>query len=387
MQLPLLCWFMRSMSLWCSIAAQTMARVAASQEGSKRPRPQAGFDVLGCGKAQSPTTLEEVLQWPKYVLDRMEHAGLGVRLREVCSSGIYLSTHYSGMGGAELALRMLMDELRARGCRAWMHAQHAGDISRFCRAVLLRHPGVGCGPRHVFGDLTEALPRSTVAALRAIQCEAKLTLDGLFQQGATAKDAKTAKEQIGREAMQKFHSILSGDSVLRHLRTTTAYCYKCKGNCHRQDVHLISAIRQVGGMVVEISGSTCVDFSAMNQNKPGLSGDSNLVFAAWAAGVLALGPDLIIHECVRAFPSWLLELWFGHCYDICSLVLTPLLLGYPTNRPRRISICLRKDCTPLRIPYTLGKGGFGELMARRAQTTNIPRDSGREQVLVFSSGL
>ena len=118
--------------------------------GLKRVRQPARFRSLGAAKTPSPTSLGEVMQWPRYVLDRMGHAGLGARLRDVCSSGIYLSTHYSGMGGAELALRMLMDEMRAFGCQAWMHSWHAGDLSAFCRSVLLRHPGAGHDPQHVF---------------------------------------------------------------------------------------------------------------------------------------------------------------------------------------------------------------------------------------------
>ena len=308
------------------------------------------------------------MQWPRYVLDRIDHAGLGARLRDVCSSGIYLSTHYSGMGGAELALRMLMDEMRACGCQAWMHSWHAGDLSAFCRSVLLRHPGAGHGPQHVFGNLTNALPQDIVAAMRAIQAKSRTTLDELLLQAASPEDEKAFKHQVGTQAMHDFHRLLLEDVVQGHLRTATAYCYKCKQHCHLTDINLIHAIRQGSGMVVEVSGSTCVDFSAMNKNKPALVGDSNLVFAAWAAGVLSLGPDLIIHECVRAFPTWLLELWFGHRYVVHSLVLTPRQLGYPTNRPRRISICLRRDCAPLRIPYSMGTGSFGQLMARKAGT-------------------
>ena len=139
---------------------------ADRQRQANAPQPSAQSVPI-----DGPTTLEQVLAWPQFVVCRLlDHAASNGRgssfklaLQEV-TSNIVLTTSYSGMGCAEMVLPLLAKSLQSFGITAQMAPYSATDYDPTCRRMLLSHKK-GSRPEHVFGDILERIPRDVRARL------------------------------------------------------------------------------------------------------------------------------------------------------------------------------------------------------------------------------
>ena len=71
-----------------------------------------------------------------------------------------VTTHFSGVGTAEIACAMVADSLKVRA-RIFSSA----DIDKTCQKVLLQHDGL-TAPQHVFTDVVQSIPKETDQQLR-----------------------------------------------------------------------------------------------------------------------------------------------------------------------------------------------------------------------------
>jgi len=121
-------------------------------------------------------------------------------------------------------------------------------------------------------------------------------------------------------------------------------------------------VRRHGGIIGNMSGPTCTDYSVQNHGHPQGLGASNLVWACWGeerrTRAANFQEDWIFHECVPGPPASqrLHELCPDHA--LFSWVLDPTQFGVPIHRRRRYTLAVAPwlICTmlPVRRPITAG---------------------------------
>eukprot|EP00959_Pyramimonas_sp_CCMP1952_P143366 3001460-Pyramimonas_sp.AAC.1 len=85
---------------------------------------------------------------------------------------------------------------------------------------------------------------------------------------------------------------------------------------------------------IESAGSTCVAWSDAGEHT-GYAHPSMRTMLVWAALVLNTMPDVIAHECVKSFPIWVLESFFGRDYNMHTFEnMSPVSRGLPSSRER-----------------------------------------------------
>jgi len=158
----------------CNIDCEGI-NLQSSQQGPKRRKTtrkpldkqdeqeQHGY-TLDRGDIEGPSTLEDVLCWPHFVVCRvLDHAtahGQGAAFKAAlqrATSNITITTSYSGMGCAEMVLPMLTDALGSFGVKAQLTPYSATDVDPLPRRMLLAHKP-SSKPKHVFKDVLERIP-------------------------------------------------------------------------------------------------------------------------------------------------------------------------------------------------------------------------------------
>ena len=113
---------------------------------------------LRCG----PSSYEEMRNWPQEGLDKIEEewggrAAISEQLTKFLRVGrISLTTHFSGMGTAELALEVMQRLFRSflgegagvDNIETWSSCDQNVNYQK----VLTSHAGI-CAPKHIFGDI------------------------------------------------------------------------------------------------------------------------------------------------------------------------------------------------------------------------------------------
>ncbi len=322
-----------------------------------------GFDVgelgeLRCDAVWSPgqersgpENLEAILVWPWHAAQRiLQHAktqgveGFEGSLRKVLAN-VQVTTSYSGMGCAEGVLPLLKDAFSSLGIEASFTTFSATDVSRECREVLCDHKDA---PRHVFGDILERLLRQTRIRLENLgaHLRAKLERRVLRRGGCESGEGRRFRRQMVREL---------GEQHLSALRTTlSAVDFASAGACQcaRHGAPCSADARPSntadGGVApsppslwVEVAGTTCVAWSSMGAGLGWLDG-SALPCLVWLFWVRFQQPDIVIHECTTRFDEAVLVELLGDMYDVESLNTSPPIMGIPSMRLRKYTMCLRR---------------------------------------------
>ena len=143
-----------------------------------------------------------------------------------------------------------------------------------------------------------------------------------------------------------------------------AYCKRHKKLCKCEQ-----------SVSVHVAGTPCVSFSRMpGRRKSRRAGaDFNaLHFLLWVSMRLAAMDECILHENVQDFDPSLLRRYFGSDYVVKSVLMDASNLGFPVERVRRYTWCLRKDILSARmaIPgYLDWDEAFYNMFLRELQIT------------------
>lgn len=201
--------------------------------------PNPGSDP---GRPDGPTSYEAMHLWADYLLEAISNSdpGKGLDLlRRNLGRKVILTTHYSGMGTAEIAAGMLEDAAMG-GSRKLMGGSSqtsaictyaASDIATFPQKVLVSHRGPWA-PRHVFGDTCFPVPVGIrgkwlrmLSALRT-----KIDADCEAQRRPMAP---TRNEAIAKGGALFVETVMDDLEKVSFARDFKQYCLKCERFCAR----------------------------------------------------------------------------------------------------------------------------------------------------------
>ena len=307
---------------------------------------------------EAPASLEEAFSWPARYCQVLppEAKNIMSRLAAGCKhgGGLWLSTHYSGVGCSET----MADEILTEFCRPAsatesrsaqqkrMHVYHACDIDPVCLNALQSHTAPTAAA-HLFIDIKSRYPPQAIQELERLL--------KTLQKGHARATAKQRRE-LGEQFQSAASSILQ-----KHGLSEEAFCIRHRRKCPIYDVDG-KRVRRHGGIIGNMSGPTCTDYSVQNHEHPQGLGASNLVWACWGeerrARAANFQEDWIFHECVPGLPASqrLHELCPDHA--LFSWVLDPTQFGVPIHRRRRYTLAvapwLMSTMLPVRRPITAG---------------------------------
>lgn len=240
--------------------------------------------------------LTEAFRWPERALTVLAHQ---VDLRgTILQEGGQLSTHFSGIGTPELALKVLWHAAQRCGVVVGpFEPVSACDTNATCRNMLAAamEGTDGC----VFGNILDRLP------------------------GAVRDQV----ENLGDFEEQR-------RAILRVGLAPRAFCYRGKSLAHCPKA------------TVDMSGSPCTDYSILGDQQ-GRDGKTVNAFLTWAKVQSQNDTPLVIHENVPGFDVGLLKETLGHKYFIFSIHVDPKDAGFMDviYRKRRYDILVhRRRC-------------------------------------------
>ncbi len=287
-----------------------------------------------------PSTLEDLFLWPQpqtegamRMLSAEEQGELGDLAQDLA-----VTTCYSGIGCVEMVMPMLLDAFALSGlvpadcaCRPF----RAMDTDSVCRDVLGEHKSP---PIHIQGDICLRAP----LALR-------MRLDWLRVNLLSTYKAR-ASTSVSRDTLRKTHLALSRaflraakKALSRTALRSTAWCYAHDTYCPCEPA---SAKYRV-----EAAGVTCVAWSTLG-NHEGWLHSSAMPCVVWLESIRQTEPDLVLCECVRAFPEADVTEYLGESYIVQALLTTPVDLGAPAARHRKYTLMWNKKSVIMRFDYT-----------------------------------
>ena len=178
---------------------------------------------------QGSETLEGVMDWPSALVDSLmrdrEWERCLQNLKHVLVTvGVQVNTDYSGMGGVEMSLTMLLQRLQEHFHRdAKVLFWRACDLLPHCQDTLSA-PGAS-QPEHVFGDLLDRIP----AAVRKQMEKAHSNAERQFR----AKVGRGMPEQKASEVVGKafLNQLVELAQTAHFSKDATAWCYKHQRRC------------------------------------------------------------------------------------------------------------------------------------------------------------
>ena len=206
-----------------------------------------------------------------------------------------ISTHFSGLGTAELAMAMLAAAgNRIMRARLGFRAAFACESSPACRAILLERLSGACVYKDILGRFQ--FDRS------------EYELDGNLEYAA-------ARNRLWRTVPTP------GSPCAAHGTVCVAPC--------------------VDG---DVSGSPCTPWTrAAMASRKGRQHPCVVLLLAWCSWVRSAKPIVIVHENVVAFDVDVLEEMLGSLYWIQHLRVSPSHMGFPhIRRPRLYSVLNRR---------------------------------------------
>jgi len=345
-------------------------QAAAAPEAAAEPRLSKRPQVAAPQLPDGPRNLSEVLGVLRpavaKVVEVAREAGmmLNDRLAGTDWEEVVVTTSYSGMGCAEAAISMVRHHLLEIGIVAKVTMFSATDINAICRAVLLRHKAESAS-EHVFGDVLDRIPsdlrqKLENAAARLRSSVTRRTGAERLAKGADAAAAyrKAAVLRLGRRYIQD----------VRKLLEQTAFPAGQLASCQRHGCMCrVCPVKDTRGhphpLHVEIAGTTCTAWSSMGAGWGWLD-KSALPCMVWMFWVLAVEPDIVLHECTPRFQHQQLADILDGKFWCESVVMSPEDWGVPAKRPRRYTMLLnRKWQLPAATSST----------APPAQASSIPR--------------
>ena len=225
-----------------------------------------------------------------------EVLGFTTLSKSLLASHIQFSTHFSGIGCAEAASRMLSSAIQG----AFKSDTSLREVSMVeqkprLRGVLLKRSSddVCC-----FRDILEYVPG--------------LTLEELISDSVPFLNDKICL-------------------IEQHLDLSPRQCEGHGMRCARRHPH------------GDISGSCCQPWSRCGK-RLGLRDSRSMLLLVWCVVQLHLLPEWILHECVFGFETSILDSIMGSRYFIWHMKVRPSDFGWTVcSRPRLYSLFLRKQ--------------------------------------------
>ena len=226
------------------------------------------------------------------------------------------------------------------------YVYHAVESDEACRQVLM---SLDEGPGHIFKDMLQLLqPEAAVSVLRVMeQYDVILSHKIRCYKGKAEESAEAVKKHELKANIKE-----DGESLLRNLMVTLE-SYRplfrkdvvCAVHANQRCQMMPDADSVLGqsggGLRIFMAGTSCQDWSSMGCMLS-LAGKSVLPFAIELQLVKHELPHVFFHECTRNFNVSILQENLPE-YDIHSCVLRPGDHGFPIHRPRRYTVCVRKD--------------------------------------------
>ena len=314
-------------------------RRATGPSACSRPAVPAGIPA--------PTTLRSAMQWPARFIQVLPQEAISAlrRLRDSYAEGggLWLSTHYSGVGCSETIANEILQHVPRSGGKAAAGAEkaarelqpamkvfHACDCDKDCLNYLLNHSAC-TGAEHIFMDITTRIHPAVHGELHGILQK--------FRNRAT-KYAKNHLQQ--KELAEQCMSDLI-NHVLQYPMHLTDFCLRHRKMCPLFDVPA-QQVRKNGGIIGNMSGPTCTDYSRQHRNNPGGLGLSSIPWAVWAAERKLKAErkeeDWVFHECVPGLPAAarLQQLCPSHL--VVAFTLSPVLFGVGVRRKRTYTLAI-----------------------------------------------
>ena len=285
-----------------------------------------------------PVCYNDFFDWPVHISTKlaecMGQEAVVARLDAHLRAGVTLTSHYSGMGTAEDASTYAVSQAAAvlGVWPAGMRSFSTCDLDPNCRHVLLTG---GCS-EHVFGDLVGRLPKLVRKELTSTLKRFNAKLDQKLAALPPADRRHSRPRLVQRLGQQWCRAALKILDGVQFTRAMTGYCHKHRRKC--------ACFPELGEELhIEISGSTCVAWSAMSNKSLGWLDSSSIACLTWAVMMRGIQPHIIIHECVARFDYTELANILGPSYSVESVVFNPTNMGLPVLRRRRYTICRLVD--------------------------------------------
>lgn len=289
-----------------------------------------------------PTTFEELMQWPQFVLKEvLSDPQRKDRLWAVLNRGLSVTSAYSGMDAPREALEQLAQSLRVDYLN-WPQIRfvHSCDIASLPQYVLRwlsthKDHGSSC----VFADLEDRLPQ-----------DARATLESLQPEEDSAKEEKSAAYQ----AMWQY--LMENRKACFHEYATCWCCVhnrECRviGDPVPSDFDSQDSLGSPGpggGMVppqpgkkpvrIHFAGTVCKGWSQAGSGGK-FSHESERPHAIWLAERMARceqgREDVFFQECTPQYPAQTrLRSTLAETHQLLVVRTGPELQGWPITRPR-----------------------------------------------------
>lgn len=282
------------------------SHLAQGPLGRRRARTARG-QVEGLASAPGPAAADEVqgiFMWPRDILLAAQQS-LGDVSQSLLYAPLSMSTHFSGLGSAELAMAMVCSWARVLWGKPMRisHAYSCEKSTGLQAALQERQPGC-C----VFKDITRRLTDLPESLLKSEE----LDFDA-------AKAAAMASRVAGY-----------------------APCATHRAEC------------RVPRCDFDVSGSPCRPWSrarASRNGQPRHSHKDVLLLLCWCRIILSDLPAVAVHENVEGFDVSLLIALLGHAYAISVCRVKPEDVGFSfVLRPRMYIILARRGRTQALCP-------------------------------------
>ena len=196
-----------------------------------------------------PRDCEELYLWPERFLRRLRLV-LPTDLVDRALTSIQdvrVTTHFSGVGTPEIALRMI--ELSLQKCGVWPRGKRvafhsACDNDRHCQQVLRSHD-IHSRPLHLFPNVLLAVPQDVVNALQTKLRSLQNAFESCKASGAEARNRR--RVELERE-MHAYAMDVLGEASFHEEMECLIHGKPCAHFPERDGIH------------VEVAGSPCVPF-------------------------------------------------------------------------------------------------------------------------------
>eukprot|EP00971_Amphidinium_carterae_P057566 1138308-Amphidinium_carterae.1 len=275
----------------------------------------------------SPQSGAECFSWASRCLKQLSERGLNEYGLNLCARFIEnfkntsVSSCFSGIGGAEEACRQIMLAAKEHSQdEITVHFSQAVEIDPACQDIISAR--TSCSAECLFADVKGMAPPKLRFRLES---EPQVPLNASADATATSIGDQVAG--IFQEWESESEAAVVSHCCLLHPFSGQA---------------CTATPTPSGGkrLRVHVAGVECTDYSRMGL-RAGLKGSTCPAFMAWIAARMASKEDLIIVECVTAFPDDALQVMLGAEYTLHTLTLNPTQVGWPCNRHRKYMLLFR----------------------------------------------
>ena len=314
---------------------------------------------------KGPATLAEALDLGREVRRSVEGLGSSYapgalqRLTGALGGGVVVTTSYSGLGSAEVAVGMLAREFRSAQGAAPGLCYSACDCANGPRKVLLAHAEAAehTGPHHVFSNVMDRVPSGPRQELeKLVNTELQVWKAFKRKWGPWSSQARRTKKKMSTRLLQRMIA------MLERVEFNNMLPCRVHGQLCPANIRLVPGFEEVTW--VEIAGSVCKPWSSMGAGDDWLD-PTSLPCLVWAYSTKYYEPDIILHECVPSFdyrqldrilsgrrnacrapprnPFGRLSLQEQSSWRMRSEILSPHDFGVPTRRRRRYTYFWRGE--------------------------------------------